>query len=360
MVAYEVGPFRDTSIHVIGTHFAPKCFNQNFAIHPPVDKEENLKDHFTLEKLGLPLVSNFDSTLTCQKVWQYLWNQVSRFVLDIDGKNDVQTINKIMKGLNIRVVDQHGNPKQVFSNEPNLGSLLPRNSSTPILNLLGNDAIDNFLFISFEWMHLDTTDTNKRDRQRFEFVQNHPSHNQRKLHGNVITLDQCFSTFTRPERLDEQNKWYCSNCRDHVRAMKTMQLWNLPDVLVIHLKRFDHKHTRTKLDTLVDFPLENLNINPFCESNSSTVDAVDGYDNFVQDYVPANYDLFAVINHYGKMGFGHYTAFARQYNRYGIMDTSWRCFDDSSVGNIKSEMVVSSAAYVLFYKRVVREKSNLM
>merc|ERR1712224_237180 len=139
-----------------------------------------------------------------------------------------------------------------------------------------------------------------------------------------------------PERLDEQNKWYCSSCRDHVRAMKTMQLWNLPDVLVIHLKRFDHKHTRTKRDTLVDFPLENLNINAFCESNSWTVDAVHGYDNFVQDYVPANYDLFAVINHYGKMGFGHDTAFARQYNRYGIMDTSWRCFDDSSVGNIKS------------------------
>ena len=85
----------------------------------------------------------------------------------------------------------------------------------------------------------------------------------------------------------------------------------------------------------------------YCAQSSN-----DGHD-FVVNSVPACYDLFAVVNHYGKMGFGHYTAFARRWTEETI-ENDWALFDDSSVRNgISKDQVVSSAAYVLFYRRRV-------
>eukprot|EP00829_Urostomides_striatus_P004573 TRINITY_DN14989_c0_g1_i1.p3 TRINITY_DN14989_c0_g1~~TRINITY_DN14989_c0_g1_i1.p3 ORF type:complete len:117 (+),score=56.62 TRINITY_DN14989_c0_g1_i1:45-353(+) len=51
-------------------------------------------------------------------------------------------------------------------------------------------------------------------------------------------------------------------------------------------------------------------------------------------------------NHYGSMGFGHYTAFAWNHHNKG-----WYKFDDSSVSRIDPDDVCSPAAYALFYKR---------
>jgi ubiquitin C-terminal hydrolase len=32
----------------------------------------------------------------------------------------------------------------------------------------------------------------------------------------VTNLIDCFNEFEKPELLDEDNKWYCSGCKDHV------------------------------------------------------------------------------------------------------------------------------------------------
>lgn len=54
--------------------------------------------------------------------------------------------------------------------------------------------------------------------------------------------------------------------------------------------------------------------------------------------------MYAVSNHYGNMGFGHYTAYGKNH----ITD-KWYDFDDSSVTPIDESKVVSDAAYNLFY-----------
>ena len=58
------------------------------------------------------------------------------------------------------------------------------------------------------------------------------------------------------------------------------------------------------------------------------------------------YDLYAVSNHYGGMGGGHYTAYCKLNE-----DGNWYCFDDSHVSAVRPETVQSEAAYVLFYRR---------
>lgn len=63
----------------------------------------------------------------------------------------------------------------------------------------------------------------------------------------------------KPERLDVDEKWYCSQCKAHVQADKKLDLWSFPEVLVLQLKRFAYGRSLSdKLTARVDFPLRGL------------------------------------------------------------------------------------------------------
>lgn len=54
-------------------------------------------------------------------------------------------------------------------------------------------------------------------------------------------------------------------CKKHQLATKKLDLWSLPEVLIIHLKRFSYtKFTREKLDSIVDFPLRFMHFITSC------------------------------------------------------------------------------------------------
>jgi ubiquitin carboxyl-terminal hydrolase 4/11/15 len=75
-------------------------------------------------------------------------------------------------------------------------------------------------------------------------VVDHHSMKKKKQVGSMtegITLDQCFQKFTKSEKLDEENLWYCATCKKHRQAIKTMELWKVPDVLILSLKRFEYR-----------------------------------------------------------------------------------------------------------------------
>jgi ubiquitin carboxyl-terminal hydrolase 4/11/15 len=59
---------------------------------------------------------------------------------------------------------------------------------------------------------------------------------------------------------------------------------------------------------------------------------------------PILYDLYAVSNHFGNMGFGHYTAYVKN-------KENWYQMDDRNVSKINENDVSGSQCYVLFYKR---------
>ncbi|NXL95540.1 UBP19 hydrolase, partial [Alectura lathami] len=157
-----------------------------------------------------------------------------------------------------------------------------------------------------------------------------------------FTLEQCLNLFTKPEVLAPEEAWYCPKCKQHREASKQLMLWRLPNVLIIQLKRFSFRSFiwRDKINDMVDFPVRSLDLSKFCIGRKG------------EQQLPV-YDLYAVINHYGGMIGGHYTAYARLPNDKNSQrsDVGWRLFDDSTVTTVDESQVVTRYAYVLFYRR---------
>lgn len=149
-----------------------------------------------------------------------------------------------------------------------------------------------------------------------------------------VSLYACLETFLKEEPLGPEDMWYCPSCKKHQQASKKLDLWRLPEVLVIHLKRFSYnRYTKNKLEALVDFPIHGLDLSKYIIYSTQE---------------PSNrYELYAISNHYGNMGGGHYTAYV-----YHEAEDKWYDFDDRHVSHVSQDSIKSSAAYVLFYKKV--------
>ncbi|EST09018.1 Peptidase C19, ubiquitin-specific peptidase, DUSP domain protein [Kalmanozyma brasiliensis GHG001] len=186
----------------------------------------------------------------------------------------------------------------------------------------------------------------------------------------MLSIEDCMDEFTKEEQLGEDDPWYCPTCKEFRQATKKFDLWKAPDILVVHLKRFSAgRHSRDKLNMLVDFPLEGLDLTERVEGTqalrrvqeeakesgeelsesmlgSGILRPLEDNDDAVAVDRPI-YDLYAVDNHFGGLGGGHYTAFAKSPS-----DGKWYEFDDSSVRPVANpETVKSSSAYLLFYRR---------
>jgi len=71
---------------------------------------------------------------------------------------------------------------------------------------------------------------------------------------------------------------------------------------------------------------------------------------------PLSYDLYACVNHFGRLGGGHYTASGINHN-----DQKWYIFDDGTVKPIEDlDQIASPAAYLLFYKRRGVEANQIL
>lgn len=162
----------------------------------------------------------------------------------------------------------------------------------------------------------------------------------KKTKQEAISLFSCLDAFLKEEPLGPDDMWYCPRCKEHRQASKKLDLWRLPDILVFHLKRFSYSRwLKNKLDTFVNFPTRNLDLSNYVKSNEASEGSHD-------------YELYAISNHYGGLGGGHYSAYCKL-----IDDNRWYHFDDAHVSPVSEDEIKTSAAYVLFYRRV-RGKPN--
>ncbi|KAF9269146.1 cysteine proteinase [Marasmius fiardii PR-910] len=178
----------------------------------------------------------------------------------------------------------------------------------------------------------------------------------KKMRG--ISLQDCLDEFTKEEKLGEDDLWYCPRCKKHQQATKRFDLWKVPDVLVVHLKRFSNSRMlRDKIDAFVDFPIDGLDLTDMAgerpvakrlkESGLSTEELGEVMDTLNDGLdEPLVYDLFAVDEHIGGLGGGHYRAYALNH-----MNSRWYHFDDSYVTTAKATEAVNANAYLLFYRR---------
>ncbi|KAJ9554852.1 hypothetical protein OSB04_009466 [Centaurea solstitialis] len=147
-----------------------------------------------------------------------------------------------------------------------------------------------------------------------------------------VSLYKCLEAFLKEEPLGPEDMWYCPKCLKHRQASKKLDLWRLPEILIIHLKRFSYNQfLKDKLETFVDFPIVDFDLSDYTVHK-------EGQSSF-------RYELYAVSNHYGGLGGGHYTAFVQ-------CGQQWYEFNDSQVFPISEDQIKTSAAYVLFYRRI--------
>jgi len=137
------------------------------------------------------------------------------------------------------------------------------------------------------------------------------------------------------------DEYYCTQCKKKSKCYKKISFMKPPEVLVIHLKRFEYdkfSSKKEKIEEKIKFPVRNLNMTPYLNENVKEK--------------PFNYNLFGVINHSGSLSSGHYTA-----RCCDELLTTWYNYDDFNVKELKEETINayklkgSEYPYVLFYKR---------
>jgi ubiquitin carboxyl-terminal hydrolase 2/21 len=155
--------------------------------------------------------------------------------------------------------------------------------------------------------------------------------------SRAVSLYDCFEAYTQRELLKGNEQYYCSRCRRHQDSYKQLCVYRYPHVLVVHIKRFSTSGSllsgsrRSKITTNIKFPLRGFDLSEFAVHD-------DGQPHVI-------YDCFAVANHSGGLGGGHYTAYAK------VSEQQWALFNDESASLVDESRIGGPEAYVLFYRR---------
>ncbi|TYG67179.1 hypothetical protein ES288_D05G057700v1 [Gossypium darwinii] len=149
------------------------------------------------------------------------------------------------------------------------------------------------------------------------------------------SLLKALKNFTTAELLDGGERQYqCLRCKQKVRAIKQLTVYNAPHVLTIHLKRFQAHNLGQKIDRKVEFGLT-IDMKPFVSGSN------EGY---------LKYTLYGVLVHRGwSTHSGHYYCFVR------TSSGMWYTLDDNRVFQVSEKTVLEQKAYMLFY---VRDRRN--
>ena len=150
------------------------------------------------------------------------------------------------------------------------------------------------------------------------------------LNDEDKTLYDVLDNYVKLDKLDDDNKWKCDNCKKNVNPEKKNVFWNLSDTLIIQLKRYKtNDNVFKKINNFIKYP-ELLNMNKY---------NINYYNN------SNNYELTSYSIQSGGMNFGHYYAVCKE-------DDKWIQYNDTHVNEIDKKTALSNTPYCLFYKRI--------
>ena len=190
---------------------------------------------------------------------------------------------------------------------------------------------------------------------------------------NINNLKESLQKLNVPEIIQD---FKCSNCNQKVTIKKITSLNKLPNVLVVHLKRFylDYEtfHTQ-KINSEFTFP-EKLNLKPFCvhEITKGFSKKNESQEIYEKEDSYYDYELKGINVHIGSADGGHYFSFINV-NRDGKNNLineynkeEWLQFNDSHVSVFDTKKIPSECyggsregasfenfqnAYLLIYER---------
>ncbi|KAM8854577.1 ubiquitin carboxyl-terminal hydrolase 32 isoform 2-T2 [Synchiropus picturatus] len=210
---------------------------------------------------GMPLIVPCTVHTSKKDLYDAVWIQVSRLASPLppqEASNHAQDCDDSMGyqyPFTLRVVGKDGNscawcPWYRFCRGCTVDCTEERAS-------VGN------AYIAVDWdptaLHLRYQTSQER------IVEEHCSVEQsRRAQAEPISLDSCLKAFTSEEELGEDELYYCSKCKTHRLATKKLDLWRLPPILIVHLKRFQFVNGRwIKSQKIVKFPRENFDPSAF-------------------------------------------------------------------------------------------------
>jgi len=145
---------------------------------------------------------------------------------------------------------------------------------------------------------------------------------------NNISLDDCFEFHLKYEELRDENAWLNDKTNTKVNIRKRDVLWKLPEIFIIHLKRWNYRGQKNQT---------NIQFNLKCDF-SKYVSNLDNNNN--------NYELYSISNHQGSSLGGHYTTFVKNANN------KWYHFNDTKVTEVNEQNIITNQAYCLFYRKI--------
>ena len=119
-----------------------------------------------------------------------------------------------------------------------------------------------------------------------------PSRQVQDKNLNRVSFEECLSKFFELETLPESELLQCDTCRKKRNVSKQTEIYSLPKILVIHLKRFvfSERHMDfAKIDDIVEIKPK---LQLPCRQQNRTGD----------------YHLYGIVHHYGTKSNGHYIA----------------------------------------------------
>ena len=266
-----------------------------------------------------------------QKLWDLFDNEY-KDIFELGDESKKEDIDKFMNDFPFLITfnknknDEHNT---IFDGKNNLEQLKEFDISKdedPITNLLNKIEKDEYC------LNLEINNKSSYTVEKINLNVCVPYKKEMNKENIDFNLDTLLKYFSSKEYLDKGNEWRCSKCNNKVEASKKLSIYYVPRLLIICLSRFSRegRYGYGKNNSLIDFPLDNLDMGPYiCGPYKEN----------------SKYDLFAVSQHYGGTGGGHYTAICKN------IDGNWYNYNDSSCSRSSPGNVVSSAAYVLFYRR---------
>ena len=167
-----------------------------------------------------------------------------------------------------------------------------------------------------------------------------------------LSLETSLHAFCTSDRLIDRDQYRCDQCKAKVDASKTLALHSLPEVLMLHVKRFAHNsYFGSKVTRHVNFPINGLDMRPFLSEDKrarmakAAEAAAAGTASAASADESSLYDLYAVVRHLGSVAGGHYISYAKNH-----LTGKWYEFDDRVVTEISEKKLAEVEAYVLFYR----------